>query len=390
MASNVVTLQIPQAAQTPQTPQVPQTSDVNPIEAKIDEAFDRLISCVNQRRAEHKTKFSEIQARPPKEKPEKGAPPALEICVTFLSDTTRLEKDIAGVGEIIEEEIAIVPKYDLMRSEVAVGKQGEAVGELFNPYGVAVDENTGTIYIAEGYGFNRISVFSEKGIFLQIFTHQSMSSPCGIVIHKDGIYVTDSFTHLLYHFKIEKEIRFIAKFGSNMGSSDLQLNNPRGLTVSKEGDLFIADCNNDRIKILSIIESMRFKRNVKNEYMMKPQDVKLTSDQIFILCSISPCIHVLSYTGDMIRSVVTRGEGMQVTKAYFFCLDAGKNSLISDFGTHNVKIFSKDGTLIHTIGQEGEEKGMLFSTRGVVLTKDENLVIVSHHSLFGLQVFSCK
>ena len=78
---------------------------------------------------------------------------------------------------------------------------------------------------------------------------------------------------------------------------------------------------------------------------------------------------------------------MQVPKAFFFCLDAAQNLLISDYGTHNIKIFSKDGTYLHTIGQEGQEKGMLYLFY-VALTKVLNLVIVSYHNDFGLQVFS--
>ena len=55
-----------------------------------------------------------------------------------------------------------------------------------------------------------------------------------------------------------------------------------------------------------------------------------------------------------------------------------------------MKIFSKDGTYLHTIGQEGHERGMLYHPYGIALTKDLNLVIVSYNNNFGLQIFSCK
>ena len=187
---------------------------------------------------------------------------------------------------------------------------------------------------------------------------------------------------------MEQQIRHVATFGSGKGSSDEQLDKPLGLTVSTDGDVFVADRNNDRIKILD--QSLRFKRHVTHQSMKNPRDVKLTRDEMYVLCDSSPCILVLSHAGEMTRSLVTRGDGMQVYNAEFFCLDAEQNVLISDYSAHDVKIFSKDGTYLHTVGQEGHERGMLYHPMGIALTKDMNLVIVSDNYNFGLQIFSCK
>ena len=315
--------------------------------------------------------------------------PLPDTLVKFLSDTARLGKEIAGVGEIIEEGVPVVPRYDRMSRVVAVGKGGRAPGELINPSGVAVDENTGYIYVAEGYDSYRVSVFSETGDFLSSFSHQGMTHPHGIALHRDNIYVTDNtlVCNAVFHFKMEQQIRHVATFGG-VGSSDEQLNSPHGLTVSTDGDVFVADYGNNRIKILD--ESLRFKTHVTHQSMGWPLDVKLTRDEMFVLCQSSPCVLVFSHAGEMTRSLVTRGDGMQVTNAQFFCLDAEQNLLISDFVAGNVKIFSKDGILLHTIGQEGHERGMLYQPIGIALTKSLHLVIVSNNKNFRLQIFSCK
>ena len=155
-----------------------------------------------------------------------------------------------------------------------------------------------------------------------------------------------------------------------------------------DGDVFVADCSNHRIKILD--QSLRFKRHVTHQSMKYPLDVKLTRDDMYVFCDSSPCVLVLSHAGEMMRSLVTRGDGMQVYNLLFFCLDREQNLLISDFGAHDVKIFLKDGTYLHTVGQEGHERGMLYHPMGIALTKDLNLVIVSNNNNFGLQIFSCK
>ena len=313
--------------------------------------------------------------------------PLPDKLVKFQSDTARLEREIAGVGEIIEEEVSVVSRYDRMSCVVAVGKQGNAPGELIYSSGVAVDENTGYIYVAEAFHSHRVSVFSETGDFLSSFSHQGMTTPWGIALHRDNIYVTDSVNNEVFHFKMEQQIRHVATFGSDRGS-DEQLRHPGGLTVSTDGDVFVADTDNNRIKILD--ESLRFKRHVTHQFMKKPQDVKLTRDEMFVLCPSSPYVLVFSHAGEMARSLVTRGDEMQVTYAEFFCLDAEQNLLISDLGAHNVKIFSKDGILLHTIGQEGQERGMFNQPEGIALTKSLNLVILSCNKNFGLQIFSCK
>ena len=399
--------------------------NIDPIEAQIHETFDRLVSCLNERRNELLTKYREIQARPADRakmeqellkmmadteqnismdllrdtqleilaklelKLEEVRAPLPDTCVKFLSDTIHLERAIAGVGEIIEEEeVPVVPRYDRMRCVVAVGKEGKAPGELYIPSGVAIDENTGYIYVVEGFGSDRVSVFSETGDFLNNFSHKGMTSLWGIALHRDNIYVTGKMSHAVFHFKMEQQIRHVATFGSGKGSSDQLLNGPRGLTVSTDGDVFVAEISNHRIKILD--QSLRFKRHVTHQSMKEPQLVKLTRDEMYVLCNTSPCVLVLSHAGEITRSLVTRGEGMQVFHAFFFCLDAEQNLLISDNRAHDVKIFSKDGIHLHTVGQEGHERGMLHHPMGIALTKDMSLVIVSYDKNFGVQIFSCK
>ena len=123
--------------------------------------------------------------------------------------------------------------------------------------------------------------------------------------------------------------------------------------------------------------------------MKYPRDVKLRHDEMYVLCPSFPYVHVFSLAGEMKRSLITKGQGMRLSNVQFFCLDAEQNLLISDFDAHVVKIFSKDGTCLHTVGQKGYERGMLINPTGLALTKDLNLVIASNNR-FGIQIFSCK
>ena len=280
----------------------------------------------------------------------------------------------------------VVPRYEEMRPIAAVGKTGQDPGELCDACGVAVDENTNLIYVAETDSC-RVSIFSETGQFLNTFTNQDMTWPFGIAIHRDNVYVTDIGVHAVFQFKMEADMRLVAKLGSK-GSGIGQFNYPYGLTVSTNGDVFIADCQNNRIQILD--DSLHFQRLITHLAMKHPRDVKLTPDEVYVLCYDSPCIFVFSHAGEKIHSLITHGTGMQIGSAGFFCLDRKQNLLISDCGNNQIRIFSKEGTHLHTIGEPGNEVGRFRYPKGIVLTKNLKLIIVSWNNNYRLQIYYCQ
>ena len=401
---------------------------IDPVELEINQLFDHLIVCLNQRRVALLTTYrdtrAQIAARPIararkeqeliafkiqteqslqmnelRETQERILAeieqtlaevrvPQPETRAVFRGNCGHLEQVIAGVGELVEEEVPAVPLYEEMRPIVAVGKQGHAPGELLIPQGVAIDENTNLIYVAEGLDSCRVSIFSETGEFINAFTHQDMRAPHGIAIHRDNLYVTDTKVHAVFQFKIEVDMRLVAKLGSK-GSGIGKFNFPLGLTVSTNGDVFVADCRNNRIQILD--DSLHFQREITHQTMEHPLDVKLTPDEVYVLCYVSPCILVFSHAGEKIRQLITwGGHEMQIEYANFFCLDRKQNLLITDWLNNEVRIFSKEGTHLHTIGEQGQEVGMFVFPKGIVLTENLKLIIVSDNNNYKLQIFSCQ
>ena len=400
---------------------------VDPVELEINQQFDQLIACLQQRRmsllATYRDTRAQISARPTarareerelliakvemqgllqinqlretqerilaeiEQKLAEVRVPQLETHVVFRGNCGHLEQLIAGVGELVEEAVSVVPRYEDMRPIVAVGEKGRAPGELWDPRGVAIDENTNMIYVTEWSGSPRVSIFSETGAFINTFSHEDMRAPWGIAIHGDNLYVTDIGAQAVFQFKIEADMRLVAKLGSR-GSGVGQFYDPLGLSVSPNGDVFIADSRNDRIQVLD--DSLHFQRSITHQTMEYPRDIKLTPDEVFVLCHVSPCILVFSHAGEKIRSLVTQGVGMQIGSASFFCLDKKQNLLISDYVNSQVRIFSKEGTHLHTIGQPGQQAGMFYFPQGIVLTKNLKLIIVSWNDNYSLQIFSCQ
>ena len=315
--------------------------------------------------------------------------PLPETRVVFRGEYGHLEQLIAALGEIREQEVPAVPRYEAMRPILAVGKTGKAPGELCCPRAVAIGRNTNNIYVTEAdmfSNFSRISIFSDGGEYLNSYTHEHMKFPRGIAIHTDNMYITDTGVNAVFQFKIESDIRLVAKFGTK-GTGNGEFHYPTNLAVSTNGDVYVADENNNRVQILD--SSLHYIRILTEHSIQQPRDIKLTADSVHVLCAVSPCIRVFSLTGDTLRSLITRGDQLQVNSASYFCLDSQENIIISDYGADNIKVFSKEGNLICTFGERGEGIGMFKNPRGLTLNNNLNLVVVARNENYGLQIFSC-
>ena len=399
----------------------------DPVEIEIHEKFNQMVYCLNQRREAVITAYRELKqeiaarplARARKEEELIGLKDETEnrlqmnelresqeqilavieqklaevrapqpvTRIVFRSQCVPLEQLIAELGEVLEEEVPLVPNYHTMRPVVAVGKRGRAPGELYCPEAVRIDSNN-RIFVAEGSAFQshaRISVFSERGEFLTCFTHQDMMEPSGLAIHGDYLYVTDTELHAIFQFKMEPQFSLVTKRG-NEGSQIGEFDSPRNLTVSTNGDVYVADYHNDRVQILN--SSLQHLRSLTEQRIQHPRDIKLTADEVYVLCEDNPCLHVFSHAGERLRSLLSKGYQLQVTNPLFFCLDAAENIIISDYSAHRIKIFSKEGNLINTLGEEGHQPGMLYYPAGLALTKELSLVVVSNNENFTLQIFS--
>ena len=269
---------------------------------------------------------------------------------------------------------------------IAVAKKGIEPGELWCPRGVAMNPATNHIYVTDGLSFPRVSVFSEFGEYLNTYTNEYMKSLWGIAIHGNNLYVTDDMVHAVLQLKIEPDLRLVSRVGSR-GSAIGQFDEPSQLSISTNGDVYIADTSNNRIQILDC--SLHPIREVRHPSIHRPYDVKLATEEMYVLCpNDSPCVHVFTHTGLKTRSLITCGYGMQLYIPRNFCLDTKSNLFICDTYYHQIKIFSNEGSFLQTIGEYGQKVGMFDYPQGLALASNLKLVAASNNHNYGLQIFS--
>ena len=304
-------------------------------------------------------------------------------CPHFTCPTLhKLESQIAEFGDVVEWE---APDYSLKREPVlTAGKWGTGVNEL-NARGLAIDESNEFIYLAD-YWNKRVQIVSFKGDFIKRFGQDKLSRPWGIAITSEYIYVTDTVLHALFQFN-KNNFELLNRTGTK-GQTDGQFDKPTGVCTDNSGDVFVADSGNDRVCIFS--NDFQFKSKLGIGQLDRPSDVKLTPDcQVVVLDRSPKCVHFYSRDGHLLSSCVSRGEGPEclVYDPWFLCMDPAGNIIVSDWGNHSIKIISKHGHLMHTIGREGDGIGELMHPCGISVSKSGIIFVVSRNANFSIQCF---
>ena len=127
---------------------------------------------------------------------------------------------------------------------------------------------------------------------------------------------------------------------SKEGSSHGVFCYPAGIDKDR---IYITEFENARVQCLDL--NLKFNSFIDN--VLGARDVKLTSDEIVVLSSRNPCVSLYTYSHQLIREMIPRGEG----NPSFLILDKSLNILITDFESHRFSVFSFGVELIHRFGK---------------------------------------
>jgi trimeric autotransporter adhesin len=159
------------------------------------------------------------------------------------------------------------------------GDGGQATSAVLNyPYGVAVDAS-GNIYIADTYNHRIRMVTKSTGIISTVAgtgssgysgdggqaTSAALYYPCGVAVGASGnIYIADTDSYRIRMVtKSTGIISTVAGTGSYGSSGDggqatsAALYNARGVTIDASGTIYVADAGNNRIRMFSLSASTR-------------------------------------------------------------------------------------------------------------------------------------
>ena len=128
------------------------------------------------------------------------------------------------------------------------GQQGSRANRLKFPEGLSINGN-GDFIVAD-WGNKLIKIFSSSGGYLRKFGGAgSLVSPYHCIQHGQYFIVSDHGDHSIKMFNLEG--KFISKLGKQ-GNKDGEFNQPRYLSVNKEGLLMVCDAGNHRVQLFEL------------------------------------------------------------------------------------------------------------------------------------------
>ena len=270
--------------------------------------------------------------------------------VTFVCEPDDLKVELSRFGQLVKAKESI----DYSRKKqpiISVCCKGKGENELNKPKGVAIDPETGNIYVTDQNN-NCIKVFNSLARYLRKFNGEEhaadgegkMNFPRCLAIGGSRVFITQGKCSILAY---QLDGKFIRKIGSS-GDGDLQFNFPWGLTIDEGNrDLYICDLNNNRVQILS--ENFQYENQFGKDILNKPRHIKLTKDNVFVLDASSPCLHIFGKDLVIQKHCITRGEGQQVSDPHFLFVDKFGDILISDCGSNSIHIFNSAFKSLHRI-----------------------------------------
>ena len=252
-------------------------------------------------------------------------------------------------------------------------------GDFCYPKSIAIDSETNNIYVCDA-GNNRIQVFDESLEFLFTFSDK-MNSPDGMCINLNRVYIIQYTTNSLTVYSTEgKYIQSVGRRGTKV----LEFNSPRGVAVSTVNNLiYICDSSNNRIQCLNL--NLTFNSFIPN--VNYSRDIKLTPQDIVVLTDGSPCIQFYDYSHQLIREIITQGEGNQVISSRHFCLDREFNILITDFSAGSVLMFSNRGELLYKLGKLGYGRGDFIFPNGIATDREDRIIVASLNPEHSIKIF---
>ena len=298
--------------------------------------------------------------------------------VSFECDSNKMLAELNKLGKLVEKMRTGIDYKSKKQPLVSVCERGNGMKQLNNPLGVTVDNKTGNIYIADQSN-NCVKVFDSTGKYLFKFGDNEgegkMSYPKGVAIYGDRILITQNNNYI---FNYQLNGKFISRIG-RQGRGELEFNHLFSLTIDESnGDIYICDCNNNRIQILN--SDFSFKSQFGKDKLKVPRDVKLSKENIYVLDASNPCLHLFNYNRLLQKSVISRGKGMEVINPWYFFIDHYDNILISDRGSNSISILNPLIELIHKFSVSNSPMGVTVDNQG-------RLIVVSDSDNNCLQIY---
>ena len=285
---------------------------------------------------------------------------------------------VGGMAElcVVCEGVSYVNRHNPVCSGV---NRGKGQNEISIPGGLSTDRHNGDVYVCD-CGADRIQVFSREGIHQRTISPQGLFDPFAITVIPHQLFVS-SLTLPFHLFKLDK------LSGSILCSVKTE-DSIYGLSADTD-TLYTGMRSSNQICHHSLEDLTTIRVTTLNSPHVTQhttlQDLKIaTSIFIVLFHKCNYLIQTFSRDGNLIQVITSQD---QLIDAIYLCVDRHLNIIVSDMEANNLKIFSIEGHLLTTIGQEGEGPGKFYLPMGIDIDKEGRIVVVDWKKSHILQFF---
>jgi DNA-binding beta-propeller fold protein YncE len=226
-------------------------------------------------------------------------------------------------------------------------------------------------------------------VALQFEITDQLKEPSEVAVSKDGqIYVVDGVNNRIRIYTSRG--RPVSSFGRE-GAGDGELKYPLGIDIPDSGRVYVADSGNHRVQIFD--RSGGFIAQIKLPALKHPADptdvaVDETRNRCYVVDNDNHRILVYDLSNlQLIDSWGTPGTGKRAFRyPFLIALDKQKYLYIVDVINTRVQELNPDGLFVNFIGGWGVEKGEFFRPKGVAIDKNGR-IYVSDSYMGVIQIF---
>ena len=152
-----------------------------------------------------------------------------------------------------------------------------------------------------------------------------------------------------------------------------------GIDIDRNANIYVCEILNKSVIVFD--NNLKFLKRIKLETSQIKSNtytysIKLYTDSLYVIFGRHPPFHlqIFSLEGELVRCLIPTSE---IVWSYFFSIDRFGNIIVADWCNNQIKIFNKEGELLHTINSDmlpGDQE--FYRPAGVAINK-KNIIIIA-------------